>query len=75
MPVNNITLGCTGSDFSHERLARITITFSDHTELDAKLIGTDKRSDLALLKVAADDLPVVTIGTSENLKIGEWVLA
>ena len=54
---------------------QITITFSDYTELDAKLIGTDKRSDLALLKVDANDLPVVTIGTSENLKIGEWVLA
>jgi len=54
---------------------KITITFSDYTELDAKLIGTDKRSDLALLKVDANDLPVVTIGTSENLKIGEWVLA
>ena len=54
---------------------QITITFSDYTELDAKLIGTDKRSDLALLKVDADGLPVVTIGTSENLKIGEWVLA
>ena len=54
---------------------QITITFSDYTELDAKLIGTDKRSDLALLKVDANGLPVVTIGTSENLKIGEWVLA
>ena len=54
---------------------QITITFSDYTELDAKLIGIDKRSDLALLKVDANDLPVVTIGTSENLKIGEWVLA
>ena len=54
---------------------QITITFSDYTELDAKLIGKDKRSDLALLKVDANNLPVVTIGTSENLKIGEWVLA
>ncbi len=53
----------------------ITITFSDQTELKAELIGSDKRSDLALLKVDANKLPIVSIGTSENLKIGEWVLA
>jgi len=53
----------------------ITITMSDQTELSAKLIGSDERSDLALLKVDADDLPTVNIGTSENLKLGEWVLA
>ena len=53
----------------------ITITMSDQTELSAKLVGSDKRSDLALLKVDADDLPTVNIGTSENLKLGEWVLA
>ena len=53
----------------------ITITLSDQTELSAKLVGSDKRSDLALLKVDADDLPTVNIGTSENLKLGEWVLA
>ena len=53
----------------------ITITMSDQTELSAKLVGSDERSDLALLKVDADDLPTVNIGTSENLKLGEWVLA
>jgi serine protease Do len=53
----------------------IKITLSDQTELSAKLVGSDKRSDLALLKVDADDLPTVKIGTSENLKLGEWVLA
>ena len=53
----------------------ITITMSDQTELSAKLVGADERSDLALLKVDADDLPTVNIGTSENLKLGEWVLA
>ncbi|MBT3548546.1 MAG: Do family serine endopeptidase [Gammaproteobacteria bacterium] len=53
----------------------IKITLSDQTELDAVLIGTDPRSDLALLKVDANNLPVVSIGTSENLKVGEWVLA
>ena len=53
----------------------IKITFSDQTQLLATLIGTDERSDLALLKVDAKNLPVVSIGTSENLKLGEWVLA
>ena len=53
----------------------ITVTLSDQTELAAKLIGSDKRSDLALLKVEANNLPIVKIGTSEDLKLGEWVLA
>ena len=53
----------------------ITVTLSDQTELSANLIGSDKRSDLALLKVEADNLPIVNIGTSEDLKLGEWVLA
>ena len=53
----------------------ITVTLSDQTELTAKLIGSDKRSDLALLKVEAKNLPIVKIGTSEDLKLGEWVLA
>ena len=53
----------------------ITIRLSDDTVLDAKLIGQDKRSDLALLKVEANNLPIVSIGDSNNLKLGEWVLA
>jgi serine protease Do len=53
----------------------IKITLSDQTELKAVLIGADPRSDLALLKVEAENLPVVSVGTSENLKVGEWVLA
>ena len=53
----------------------ILVTMSDQTEYEAKLIGSDVRSDLALLKVDANNLPVVKIGTSEDLKLGEWVLA
>jgi len=53
----------------------ITIRLSDDTVLDAKLIGQDERSDLALLKVEANNLPTVSIGDSNNLKLGEWVLA
>ncbi|MCG8672260.1 MAG: DegQ family serine endoprotease [Pseudomonadales bacterium] len=53
----------------------ISIRLSDRQVLDAELIGGDELSDLALLKVDADDLPVVDLGDSEKLKVGEWVLA
>ncbi len=55
--------------------SEISITLNDGSILQADLVGTDERSDLALLKVKADNLPTVTIGSSNNLKIGEWVLA
>ena len=58
-----------------ENSSEITITLNDGSVMPAKLIGTDQRSDLALLKVSADDLPTVKIGDSKQLKIGEWVLA
>lgn len=54
---------------------KIIVRLSDRRELVAKVIGTDARSDLALLKVEAQNLPVVTLGTSSNLKVGEWVFA
>lgn len=53
----------------------IVVRFNDRRELTAELIGADPRSDLALLKVEADDLPTVTLGHSSGLKVGEWVLA
>ncbi len=53
----------------------IIVRLSDRRELKASLIGHDKRSDIALLKVEADDLPVAKIGRSSTLKVGEWVLA
>ena len=58
-----------------ENSTEITVTLNDGSVMPAKLIGTDQRSDLALLKVSADDLPTVKIGDSKQLKIGEWVLA
>lgn len=54
---------------------RIIVRLSDRRELDAELIGEDERSDLALLKVEAEDLPTLRIGSSADLKAGEWVLA
>ena len=53
----------------------ITITLNDESIHSAKLVGSDKRSDLALLKIDKNNLPVVTIGNSSDLKLGEWVLA
>jgi len=54
---------------------KIIVRLSDRRELEAELIGRDERSDLALLKIKAKDLPVVKLGNSEKLKPGEWVLA
>ena len=53
----------------------IIVRFIDRRELTAQLVGSDPRSDLALIKVAADDLPFVRLGNSDQLKVGEWVLA
>ena len=58
-------------DKSNEIVVRLT----DRREFAAKLIGADKRSDIALLKVEATDLPAVKLGSSSELKVGEWVLA
>ncbi|WP_336367118.1 DegQ family serine endoprotease [Marinobacter sp. C2H3] len=54
---------------------KIIVRLSDRRELPAKVIGTDARSDIAVLKVDAKDLPVVDIGKSKDLKVGEWVFA
>lgn len=54
---------------------QVTVRLSDRRDLDAKVIGTDPQTDIALLKVAANDLPVVTLGDSKLLKPGQWVVA
>jgi len=53
----------------------VIVRLHDRRELRAKLIGTDPRSDVAVLKVEAEDLPTVVIGNSDELEVGEWVLA
>jgi serine protease Do len=53
----------------------IVVKFSDRRELIAKVIGSDERTDVALLKVDAKDLPAVTIGDLNKLQVGKWVLA
>lgn len=53
----------------------ITVRLPDRSELTAKLVGTDPRTDVALLKIESKNLPAVKIGKSSDLKVGEWVVA
>ena len=53
----------------------IVVTLSDRRQLIAELVGFDRDSDLALLKVDAKDLPVAVLGDSGTLAVGEWVVA
>mmetsp|Transcript_24614 Transcript_24614/g.31534 ORF Transcript_24614/g.31534 Transcript_24614/m.31534 type:complete len:473 (+) Transcript_24614:109-1527(+) len=53
----------------------IIVRFSDRTEMEAELLGSDERSDVALIKVDATGLKSVKLGDSNKLKVGEWVLA
>ena len=53
----------------------ILVKLNDNREYKGRIIGLDKSTDLALLKIEAKDLKPVTVGSSESLKVGEWVLA
>lgn len=53
----------------------ITVTLNNRKNYTAKVIGTDPNTDLALIKIDAKDLPVMTIGNSDDVKLGQWVLA
>lgn len=53
----------------------LTVTLNDKRQYDATLIGTDPATDIALIKIDATDLPTIPFGASDDLKIGEWVLA
>lgn len=58
-----------------DRADKITVRLTDKREFKAKVIGADKRTDVALLKIEAAGLPTVTLGAPDQLKVGEWVLA
>ncbi|NLO01292.1 MAG: Do family serine endopeptidase [Bacteroidales bacterium] len=58
-----------------ERAQKIKVILNDKQEYDARLIGADPSTDLALVKIEAENLPYLTYGDSDNLKLGEWVLA
>jgi len=58
-----------------ENADEVIVRLTDKREFKAKVIGADKRSDVAVLKISATGLPVVSIGDSSKLEVGEWVVA
>ena len=54
---------------------KITVTLQDGRQFDAKLVGSDARTDLALVKVEASGLPYVAFGDSDKARVGDWVVA
>ena len=58
-----------------EKAERVTVNTVQGKEYDAKVVGTDSKTDIALLKVDAKDTPFAELGDSAQMKVGEWVLA
>ena len=58
-----------------EAADEITVKLTDKRELKARVIGSDRRTDIALLKIEATGLPAVRVGDPNRLKVGEWVVA
>ncbi|MBZ4652442.1 MAG: periplasmic serine protease [Proteiniphilum sp.] len=58
-----------------EDATEVSVTLNDNREFTAKVVGTDRMSDIALLKIDGDEFPYLTFGNSDALKVGEWVLA
>lgn len=58
-----------------EKADEIQVTLNDNRVFNATLVGADANTDLALIKIEGDEFPVVPIGNSDDLKLGEWVLA
>jgi serine protease Do len=54
---------------------KVIVKLQDRREFEAKVVGSDKQSDVALLKIEAKDLPVEKLGDSDSLKVGQWVVA
>jgi serine protease Do len=63
------------NDHVVEDATKIVVTVPDKSEFSASLIGRDPNTDLALIKINADSLPVVEFGNSDIVQVGEWVLA
>ena len=60
---------------SYGRQGEVTVKLTDKREFKAKVIGADPRTDVALLKIDAKDLPTVHIGDPNQVKVGQWVAA
>jgi serine protease Do len=58
-----------------DKAVKIEVVTNDHQDFKAKVIGTDPNTDLALIKIEGHNLPIVRLGNSDNVKVGEWVLA
>lgn len=58
-----------------DNASTVEVTLNDKRKFDAKVIGTDPSTDIALLKIEAENLPIIEFGDSDDLHIGEWVLA
>ena len=58
-----------------QETARLEVTLNDNRTYEAELIGNDPSTDLALIKIDAENLPYLNYGNSDDLKVGEWVLA
>ena len=58
-----------------DKSKEIEVTLNDKRTFKAKLVGADPSTDIALLKIEAEDLPVIIFGNSDAVKVGEWVLA
>lgn len=58
-----------------ENAQKVTVTFTDGKKLLADVVGTDPKTDLALIKVKADNLPYLTFGNSDKLEVGDWAIA
>ena len=75
---NNHVVSSTSSSSYYQLSEATGLTvnlYNDQTEYEAKVIGTDSYSDLAVLKIEAENLSVATLGNSENVKVGEFVMA
>ncbi len=58
-----------------ENMDEITVKLIDKREYDAEIVGMDSKSDLAIIKIDTDDLDAIKLGDSDQLRVGEWVLA
>lgn len=58
-----------------ENATEVSVTLNDDREFKAKVVGTDRMTDIALIKIEGEDFPYLNFGNSDALKVGEWVLA
>lgn len=54
---------------------KVTVTLSDKREFEAEIVGTDPKTDIAVLKIKADQLPALDLGNSDAIEVGDWAIA